>query len=608
MPLITALATAIGTKAAVSISASLLRDMAGVQDEQLEALRQIRQDVTKMLDGPWRKAHLLIDEAAHARTEPARRAHLADAKDALLTACSLEPEATPRRATVSIDLALVHGLLGEPQDAQRWALRAYQDQVNAVSATVPAVVKLLNSRVSALKTFTDGDFWSLVQTSRKEDPKGTERWLSEKYERGEITRSLPPEDFMADVGRAVAQDGVAQVMRALAGTWGRDATRDHLRRWAWEAFLLDQEGRAADHRPFLAHVAIAETTTTGGRELMRLHRMVHDVHDYQRVCQAIIRDAGIPGYELRVNLSRPRRAKITWQPVQAMRAGQKLAWRGGGEVVSVAFSPDGRRLGAASGNAACVLDSQDGHEHLRVSHTYRTMLGVVWDVAFSPDGRRIATASGDHSARVWASDDGREMLCVRHLSVMGFVRGVAFSPDGQRLATASGDHTVRVWDAQDGRELLKLRHDEAVWAAVYSPDGTRIASAATDSTVRIWDSANGHEVLRISHSKATKDVAFSPDGCLFATGGSDTRLWDALGGQELTRINVYAWAVTFSPDGRWLGVASGNSARVFDVRNSKEVAHFEHDSFVGDVTFSPDGRLLATASDDETARVWQVAG
>jgi WD domain, G-beta repeat len=602
-PIIVTLAAAIGKEAATSMSLSLLRDIVGVQNEQLEALKEIRQDVKTMLGGPWRKAHLLIEEAAHTEAEHERRARLREARAALFDAHSLEPEATPRRATIGVDLAFVHGLLGESQDARRWALRAHQDQSNAVAAAVPVVMKSLNSRVSALKAPVDGDFWSLVDTSRKKDPMGTDRWLREKYERGEVSWRLPPADFMADVGRVVVPgEGVSQVMRAMSGRWGAEAANDHARRWAWEQFLQRREDPAVDFRPFLAHVAIAETTTAGGRELMRLHRMVHDVHEYRRACLALDPGTEVPDYELWVNLSQPRRARITWEPVPSASVEQELAWRGGDKVVSVAFSPDGRRLVAASGNIAYVLDSRDGRELARVNHN--KMIGVIWSVAFSPDGTRIATASGDHTARVWSSENGRELLCVRHLSALGFVRAVAFSPGGQWLATAAGDHTVRIWDTHDGRQLLKVSHDKAAWSVAFSPDGTRIASTGEDDTTRVWDCREGRELLHLSPGGGT-GVAFSPDGSFIATGGNPARVWDGQSGRELIRLDV-AFDVVFSPDAASLATASGDTVCIVDIRNGSELARFEHDDFVSDVAFSPDGQRLATASNDMTARVWRV--
>ena len=85
--------------------------------------------------------------------------------------------------------------------------------------------------------------------------------------------------------------------------------------------------------------------------------------------------------------------------------------------------------------------------------TLRGHSGDVDSVAFSPDGKRLATASWDHTAKVWEAESGKEPLTLRGHS--DFVLGVVFSPDGKHLATASEDGTVQVY-ALDPRELLKL--------------------------------------------------------------------------------------------------------------------------------------------------------
>src|SRR5262249_7465291 len=71
-----------------------------------------------------------------------------------------------------------------------------------------------------------------------------------------------------------------------------------------------------------------------------------------------------------------------------------------------------------------------------------------------------------------------------------------------------------------------------------------------------------------------------------------------------------AGAVDWSPDSRWLAMATGRVVRIFDADGVPEFQKVlvGHSDFVRAVRFSPNGQLIATASLDGTVRIWDLDG
>src|SRR5262249_3144499 len=100
----------------------------------------------------------------------------------------------------------------------------------------------------------------------------------------------------------------------------------------------------------------------------------------------------------------------------------------------------------------------------------------VESVAFSPDGKTLAAASHDMTVKVWDVATAKRSTLQGHTHA---VYSVAFSPDSKTLASASGDKTVKLWDLATKKERATLKgHTESVMSVAFSPDGKILASAS----------------------------------------------------------------------------------------------------------------------------------
>jgi WD40 repeat protein len=277
------------------------------------------------------------------------------------------------------------------------------------------------------------------------------------------------------------------------------------------------------------------------------------------------------------------------------------------KVVSVAWSPDGRRTLAACQDLGFRLFDADTGNCLRTGPSHGSRANFV---AFLPEDGTHLEGTADGTLRV-IDDASGDVLSVCEGGVP--LTCAALSPDGTLCLAGSENGLAVLWDLPSRRIVKRFEgQSPRIWAVAFAPDGKTAIVAETEGSIRQWEvrTARPLRAWKIGRLPAN-GLVFPPSGRFFLAGHEMVRAW-GIEGDGPCRIHsadadpVQAAAV--SPDGR-LALAGDRKGAIFlwDLDTGILLREYEPGAeWILALEFLPGGARFVSAAMDGRVRLWDT--
>jgi WD40 repeat protein len=277
-------------------------------------------------------------------------------------------------------------------------------------------------------------------------------------------------------------------------------------------------------------------------------------------------------------------------------------------ILSISYSPDGKRLATSSSNKIEILNLESRTLSRTISMPFENAL-----VVYSPDGAQVV-ACNTQTLSTWNPRTGNLIrILYKYGGEFSYVKALTHSPDTSHVAIGlSKFHPIfrsciELRDTTTG-ELMHTLAARDGHVLTYSPDGKYLASPLLLQMLGLWDPATGRQLWTC---RGGVDIAFSPDSKHIVTlhpstsdtAGGEIKIRDALTRDMVTSTRCEPGSrpqlVAYSPDGKQLAV--GNEDGVIELRDPTTLdlqRKLQHPSIfrrgkIQKLIYSPGGKELA---------------